>query len=178
MYGRSGNISLLIPQLLIGRIVKVRNATSDLLPRLADIWFEGWQSGHAQHVPRELTELRTRESFLLRLETYLVKIRVISSENEQALGFHIIKDDEIYQFYVSAQSRGQGIAAVLIADAEQQLRRAGVRTAWLACAIGNDRAARFYEKSGWHRAAARTENVETSNGTFPLQIWQYEKEVS
>jgi len=177
VYDRSGKISLPIPQLQIGRIVKVKNATSDLLPRLADIWFEGWHSGHAQHVPPELTALRTRENFLLRLGTYLPKIRVISSDNEQALGFHIIKDDEIYQFYVSAQSRGQGVAAVLIADAEQHLHRAGIRAAWLACAIGNDRAARFYEKAGWHRASEQTENVETVNGEFPLQIWRYEKQM-
>lgn len=151
------------------------DATSDVIPLLANIWFEGWHSGHAQHVPRELTKLRTREGFLQRLEKYLGKTRLISDEHEQPLGFHIIKDDEIYQFYVSAQSRGQGVAAVLIDDAEEKLHRAGIRTAWLACAVGNDRAARFYEKSGWHRAAVQTENVETSGGEFPLQVWRYEK---
>jgi hypothetical protein len=30
----------------------------------------------------------------------------------------------------------------LIADAEARLAEAGIATAWLACAIGNDRAAR------------------------------------
>lgn len=158
--------------------MQVSNATNDVLPSLADIWFEGWQSGHTQYVPPELTELRTRESFLLRLEKYLPKIRVISNENEQTLGFHIIKADEIYQFYVSAQSRGQGVATVLIADAEQHLRQADIQTAWLACAVGNDRAARFYEKAGWHRVAVQTENVETSAGRFPLQVWRYEKQMS
>ena len=34
--------------------------------------------------------------------------------------------------------------------------RGRVEVAWLACAIGNDRAARFYEKSGWRRAGRRS----------------------
>jgi hypothetical protein len=29
------------------------------------------------------------------------------------------------------------------------------QTTYLACAIGNDRAARFYEKRGWQRAQQR-----------------------
>ncbi|HXV64473.1 MAG TPA: GNAT family N-acetyltransferase [Vicinamibacteria bacterium] len=67
------------------------------------------------------------------------------------VGFCVVKGDELYQLYVSAQSRGAGVAAALIADAEARLVEDGVERAWLACAIGNERAARFYEKSGWHR---------------------------
>jgi ribosomal protein S18 acetylase RimI-like enzyme len=40
------------------------------------------------------------------------------------------------------------VAAALIADAEAMLAEHGVEMAWLACAVGNNRAARFYEKSG------------------------------
>lgn len=158
--------------------MQVSNATNDDLPDLAEIWFEGWHSGHAPVVPHELTEQRTLESFQNRLKKYLAQTRVVTNENGQRLGFHILQGDELYQFYVSAQSRGQGVAAVLIADAEQQLRQAGVRGAWLACAVGNDRAARFYEKAGWRRAAVQTENVETLGDDFPLQVWRYEKQTS
>jgi hypothetical protein len=65
-----------------------------------------------------------------------------------------------------------------MADAEARLVQAGVETAWLACAIGNARAARFYEKSGW--TMARIENVptETAEGLFPLEVWRYEKRVA
>jgi hypothetical protein len=47
--------------------------------------------------------------------------------------------------------------------------------AWLACAIGNARAARFYEKSGWAMARVETVPTETSEGLFPLEVWRYEK---
>jgi ribosomal protein S18 acetylase RimI-like enzyme len=56
---------------------------------------------------------------------------------------------------------------MLIADAEARLAQHGVETAWLACAVGNYRAARFYEKSSWHRAGTFVISSETSKGPFP-----------
>jgi ribosomal protein S18 acetylase RimI-like enzyme len=91
------------------------------------------------------------------------------------LGFSMLKGAELYQLYVSSQARGSGVAAALIVDAEARLRDSGVATAWLTCAIGNDRAARFYEKCGWHRAGTVIEHLEVPNGTFPLEVWRYEK---
>jgi hypothetical protein len=66
-------------------------------------------------------------------------------------------------------------AAALIADAERQLAADGVATAWLACAIGNYLAARFYEKRGWRRAATFVSQLDTGVGVFPLKVWRYEK---
>jgi ribosomal protein S18 acetylase RimI-like enzyme len=62
-----------------------------------------------------------------------------------------------------------------MADAEARLAKHGVETAWLACAIGNDRAARFYEKSGWRLASTEVNLAETSSGPFPVEVWRYEK---
>jgi hypothetical protein len=45
----------------------------------------------------------------------------------------------------------------------------------LACAIGNEQAARFYEKCGWHRAGTMINNLDTTEGVFPLEVWRYEK---
>jgi hypothetical protein len=63
-------------------------------------------------------------------------------------------------------------------DAETRLAKGGFEIAWLACAIGNDRAARFYKKSGWRRVGILTYQAETSDGTFPLQLWRYEKKLT
>lgn len=60
-------------------------------------------------------------------------------------------------------------------DAEAHLGESGVHTAWLACAVGNARAARFYEKCGWLRTGTVTDQLEITNGTFALEVWRYEK---
>ena len=85
------------------------------------------------------------------------------------------KGAELHQLYVSTAARGSGLAATLILDAEARLREGGVHRSWLACAIGNVRAARFYEKHGWTRTGIVIEHLETGTGTFPLEVWRYEK---
>ncbi len=142
--------------------------------RLASIWHEGWHDAHAPILPAELARQRTLESFRERIRSALPTVRVIR-DDAGPVGFSMIKGDELYQLYVAARSRGSGAAAVLIDDAEEQLAASGVETAWLACAIGNERAARFYEKRGWRRAGAEAYQAEASSGAFPLEIWRYEK---
>jgi ribosomal protein S18 acetylase RimI-like enzyme len=81
----------------------------------------------------------------------------------------------LHQLYVSSEARGSGLAAALIRDAEARLAEDGAPTAWLICAIGNERAARFYAKHGWMRTGTVVEHVEAGSGTFPLEVWRYEK---
>jgi GNAT superfamily N-acetyltransferase len=157
--------------------VRVRSAAAVEIDRLARIWYDGWRDAHVRIVPAELTRLRTLESFRDRLQAALPAIRVVGPPGAP-VGFSIVKRDELYQLFVSAESRGIGVAAALIADAEARLSRRGVETAWLACAIGNERAARFYEKSGWHRAGMMVNVLETSDGPFPLEVWRYEKSLT
>jgi hypothetical protein len=44
--------------------------------------------------------------------------------------------------------------------------------------VGNHRAARFYEKSGWRLAGTVVDPAETSSGPFPLEVWRYEKRLT
>jgi ribosomal protein S18 acetylase RimI-like enzyme len=90
----------------------------------------------------------------------------------------MLKGHELYQLYVSASARGSGVALTLITDAETRLAQVGVTTAWLACAIGNERAARFYEKCGWRRARTMINELDTPEGVFPLEVWRYEKQLA
>ncbi|HEX7111578.1 MAG TPA: hypothetical protein VF216_03975, partial [Mizugakiibacter sp.] len=62
-----------------------------------------------------------------------------------------------------------------IDDAESRIAAAGFDTGWLACAIGNARAARFYEKQGWRRVGTMISRLEIPTGVFPLEVWRYEK---
>lgn len=154
--------------------MNVRSAERTELDRLAAIWHEVWHESHAPLMPAELTRLRTLESFRNRLGALLSEIRVTGPFGSP-VGFCINKGDELYQLYLSEEARGTGAAAALLADAEARFSTGGVKVAWLACAVGNDRAARFYEKSGWQRMGTERIEVDTSEGPFPLEIWRFEK---
>ena len=152
----------------------VRDADAGEVDRIARIWFESWRDAHEKIVPEALTRARTLESLRNRIAVGLPDVRVVGEVGEP-VGFAMIKGDELYQLFVAAPARGSGAAAALLADAERLLARNGVRTAWLSCAIGNDRAARFYEKHGWRRVGNMTSNLQTINGEMTLETWRYEK---
>ena len=152
----------------------IRHAEPSELHQIAKIWYDCWQDAHAAILPRELKDDRTLESFRQRLPGLLDDTRVIGPAG-QPLGFCTLKGDELYQLYVSAEARGTGAARLLMDDAEQRLATRGVQTAWLACAIGNDRAARFYEKCGWRRVGVVNNPVQLASGPLDLDVWRYEK---
>lgn len=156
------------------KATNLRTATADELDPLARLWHDAWQEAHARILPAELARHRTLESFRQRLADALASVRVSGPPGAPS-GFCMIHGDELYQLFVAAEARGSGVAAVLLADGEARLVAAGVKTAWLACAIGNDRAARFYGKHGWQRRGIVTIPVATTDRPFPLDVWRYEK---
>jgi len=143
------------------------------IDRLAGIWYDGWQDAHAGILPPELARRRTLDSFRDRLRATLESLRVVGPPADP-VGFCFVRGDELCQLYVSATARGSGAAATLIADAEARMREAGVETAWLACAVGNERAARFYEKHGWRRVGTVMHQPDDSGG-IEFEVWRYEK---
>jgi GNAT superfamily N-acetyltransferase len=155
--------------------MQVRAARPEDVETLAQLWYDGWHDVHVDLVPMALTKLRTRESFRDRAARHLDEASVGVDDAGTMVGFFMLRDTELYQFYVAAPARGTGAAATLMEAAEDALRADGVAEAHLGCAIGNDRAARFYEKNGWKRAGATVDMVETSAGPFKLEVWRYEK---
>ncbi|WP_394177427.1 GNAT family N-acetyltransferase [Yoonia maritima] len=140
----------------------------------AQLWNNGWHEAHAKIVPSKLVALRTIESFKRRLKDDTVYPRVCIQDDE-VLGLCITRENELYQIYVSPKARGRGVAPALMMDAESSLLETGYLSAWLACAMGNDQAARFYKKSGWHNTGERTVELETSQGAFSLKVWKFVK---
>ncbi len=152
----------------------IRSAAPTELDALAQLWHDVWYETHAQLMPASLARLRTFESFRARLAAALPAVRVAGPPGAP-VGFCVTKGDELYQLWVSPAARGSGVAAALIVDAEARLAAAGVTTAWLACAIGNDRAARFYEKCGWKNVGKAIYPAETSEGTAATETWRFER---
>jgi ribosomal protein S18 acetylase RimI-like enzyme len=155
----------------------IRNARVGDVEALTTLWCDGWQDAHAAILPARLRDLRSRDSFRERIADGLERVRVAILDADIA-GFWMGKGDELDQFYVGAAHRGATVAPALMEDALTSFRRSGTPTVWLACAIGNARAARFYEKQGWRNAGVMTRRLSTTEGVFPLDVWRYEKTLS
>jgi len=115
---------------------------------VADIWRRGWADGHLGNVPDALVAVRTDESFDTRA-AQRVGDTVVATVGDAVAGFVMVTGDEVEQVYVATGHRGTGVAGTLLAEAERLVAANGHGRAWLAVAVGNDRARRFYEKCGW-----------------------------
>ncbi|SLN39582.1 putative acetyltransferase [Pseudoruegeria aquimaris] len=154
-----------------------RKATPDDVEGIAAHWAEGWHDAHAQIVPDALIAQRAPDSFLPRVAAHLPGCWIAESDGRLA-GFFMLEGPEIYQFYVARAARGTGLAARMMARAEALLAEAGVRDAWLACSVGNRRAAAFYEKAGWRNAGETEIEVEIAGGGMALTVWRFEKRLA
>lgn len=151
--------------------MQIRKATQDDIGALAQMWHEGWHSAHAAVVDAELVRLRTPAEFTARAASHLDQTYVALVEGAIA-GFFMIEGDELYQFYVAGEHHGSGIARVMMRHAETVLPRP---RAWLACSVGNDRAAAFYIKCGWQNTGVVVLEVESAQGPVPVRVWRFEK---
>lgn len=152
----------------------VRNAQTSEIRSLAKLWHNAWQDAHSEIVPDGLVRIRTPEDFEKRTHDRSSNMRVVGPVNAP-LGFYVVDKDELEHLFVSSEARGTGIAQLLIEDAERSILNNGFGKAWLGCVIGNKRAARFYEKCGWHLERVSNYEAVTSEGTFKLDVWRYEK---
>lgn len=155
-------------------IFQLADLDEDYFFQTIQTWENGWHETHSAIAPKELVALRTSESFLKRLRDNVANTRIGVTAGE-VLGLCMTRDNELFQLYVSPKAHGQGVAQALLADAEIRLLDAGHEVAWLSCAVGNQRAARFYEKSGWKNVGIRTVNLDATQGISPFQVWRFEK---
>jgi len=113
----------------------------------------------------------------MRITEALSRVRVIGPSNGPH-GICFCNGSELHQLFVASRFHGTGVAAALLKDAEERLCEANVETAWLACAIGNERAAAFYRKHGWNYLGVRLNVLQLTDRTFPLTIWRFEKRLA
>ena len=144
---------------------------------IAALWHRAWHEGHHEIAPAALVALRDAQSFPARVRAEWDRMRVLVSDSSLA-GLCICRGPEMYQLFVAQAFYGQGVAGLLLADAERRLADAGVRIAWLACAPGNARAVAFYKKAGWVPVGEVIEALDTAKGVFELPVIRFEKQVS
>jgi len=155
--------------------VTLRAASVGDVEAIAALWHRGWIDGHLGHVPEALHAYRRLVDFQQRVPPRIPTTTVAISGGE-IVGFVTVHDDELEQVYVGASARGSGVAAMLLRHGETVVAATYPR-AWLAVAVGNARARRFYERQGWSDAAALDYPAETAAGPVSVACRRYEKDV-
>lgn len=150
----------------------VRAAAAEDVEAVGRIWQEGWADGHLGHVPEDLARARAAESYTERARDRLAHTWVAETDGRVA-GFVVVVDDEVEQLYVGRGCRGTGVAAALLARAEDLIRAEGSGFAWLAVAEGNSRAQRFYARQGWTDDGAFGYRAETAHGEVVVPCRRY-----
>lgn len=151
-----------------------RDADPKEIPALASLWFHAWREAHLPYVPEALTRIRTLQSFEERLRRFGPALQVVGPVGAP-LGLCAVKQDELNQLFTSPEARGKGVAQALIADAEARVAAAGHDLIWLDVIAENDRAIRFYEKSGWRRRGEEIVALDTLDEPFELKALVMEK---
>jgi ribosomal protein S18 acetylase RimI-like enzyme len=164
--------------------VVLRPARAEDAAAVADIWWTGWRDGHLGFVPDALVAVRTEESFHTRAAERVgdTTVAVIDAGADAdadgtVAGFVMVVDDEVEQVYVSGAHRGTGVAAVLLGEAERQVRANGHARAWLAVAPGNARARAFYERAGWADEGRVEYLAASADGPITVPCHRYAKPV-
>lgn len=148
-------------------VVHIRPARPEDAEAVLDIWLEGWWDGHGAVAPERLRRYRDRAGLAARIDA-LVPAMKIAESGGRIVGFVSVKADELANLYVSRHARGTGAASRLLAEGEAMLADAGIAEAFLWCAVGNDRAFRFYLREGWRDGGVVQCDVATPDGPARL----------
>ncbi|WP_051228823.1 GNAT family N-acetyltransferase [Pleomorphomonas oryzae] len=146
---------------------------SDDRPAVVRLWHDAWHDGHGSVLPAHVIAERTLESFDHRLGP-LEPGCLVAEADGRVVGFAVIEGNEIDQFFVAAKVRGTGVAHALLATTETELARRGIRDAVIQCSAGNQRAHRFYARTGWRDSGVRQAPIWTPDGrheTHPTHIF-------
>jgi len=155
--------------------IVLRAATVEDADDIAVLWHRGWSDGHLGHVPEALHAHRRLADFQQRVPPR-IPTTTVAVAGGKLVGFVTVRDDEVEQVYVAAPARGTGVSVLLLRHGEEEVGKR-YSTAWLAVAVGNARARRFYERQGWRDVAALEYPAETGAGPITVACRRYEKAV-
>jgi putative acetyltransferase len=122
--------------------LKLRTATAGDVPALAALARLSYEAAFAHILDAAALASRGQSFFEERFSATWRDV-VVAVAGDALVGFILVKDRHIDMLFLDPSSRGKGIGATLLEQAERQ----GAET--LECFRDNHEARRFYERHGW-----------------------------
>ena len=94
------------------------------------------------------------------------------------LGFCLIKENEIYQFYVAKTAQGTGAASALMRRSQRTQPDARFDHAFVAVDKANARAIGFYEKASFITGGVHVIYFATSQGPFAYECFIFKTKLN
>lgn len=98
---------------------------------------------------------------------------VVGLADTTIAGFAATRGAELLHFGIALEHWGTGMAQTAHDAVIEMMRHAQVQLAWLRVFVGNGRARRFYEKSGWRPTEERSRS---SFAPYP-ELLRYERTI-
>jgi GNAT superfamily N-acetyltransferase len=154
----------------IGESAMIRRADASDISRVAALYHAVWHETHAPFMPQAEIIHRSMGFFIERM-TALLQSTLVTELNEEVVAFSAWRGQHLGQLFVAVSHRGTHVASSLLTAAEIEMAKEGVVEAELHCAVGNDRARRFYERMGWHHKAKIMEQVAGRHEQIDVPFW-------
>jgi ribosomal protein S18 acetylase RimI-like enzyme len=145
-----------------------------------DIWQVGslyhtvWHETQARFMPAAECTNRSMEFFIERM-TPLLPTTLVVERKGAVVAFSAWRGQRLGQIFVAEAHRGSGIASSLLRASEVEMANEGTSEAELHCAVGNQRARRFYERMGWLHRGEIMEQVTSEDGQVDVPFWRMTK---
>ena len=146
--------------------MRVREATTDDAQAIAEINVRGWRTAYRGVVSDAMLDAMSVEDLRARFRAFMADPEraatalVALGDDGRVTGYtsfgppreappDLEEVGEVYAIYVQPDAWGSGAGRALLRAAEEGLRDAGFRRAFLWVLEENPRARRFYEAAGW-----------------------------
>jgi GNAT superfamily N-acetyltransferase len=153
-----------------------RPAMINDLEAIGVLYHSVWHETRAANMPVREQRRRALSFFLDRMRLLLPTVLVEDRAGSLA-GFASWQGRMLMlgQLYIDRACRGTGIAVALLWASELAITSSGVTEAELRCLVGNHRAHRFYQRSGWIDRGEVVENLAGDLGEASIPFWRMTK---
>jgi GNAT superfamily N-acetyltransferase len=148
----------------------IQRARASDVAQIAALYHAVWHETQAPFMPAAECARRDLGFFIERMSRLLLST-LIEERGGAVVAFSAWHGRLLGQIFVAAPHRGSGLAVALMSATETAMMESGVSEGELHCVVGNDRARRFYERTGWSHERTIMEQVAGENGPAEVPFW-------